>query len=141
MPADSIFSSHLQIHHFFPAMNHLQYSETKWQQWHAGKQWLSVKKEPLPATACSMLRSYVDGKYDDDGNGNRISMTGCTFAHIIDYYWSCGEKISQRFLVACADYGYTEAELSRLFFTENKTPKDIAKEIIERPRPKDEDDY
>lgn len=99
----------------------------------------SGKKEAPSFGAYSVLKAYVDGKYDVEGKEDLHTMKGCTFRYIIDYYLSGGAKKSPRFSIACADYGYTEAELSNLFFTEKKTPKDIAKEIIDRPRDEEED--
>jgi len=89
------------------------------------KQWSEEKqetKEPMPDGVCSKLRAYIS-------TGDADHLQGTTFRYI--HMYMNKRKEVGRLEVACADFGYTMAELNDMV-SNCKTAVDVAREIISR---------
>lgn len=85
---------------------------------HAAAQ--QVRKAPMPPRALGHLKRFAEGGPLSEGS---------TFTHIVNFFK--GAPDGGRLEVACADFGYSIAEL-RALAGAGKTAQDVATEIIAR---------
>ena len=90
------------------------------QGWAAHAASTQARKAPMPPRVRSLLKRFV-------AEGGPLE--GSTFTHIANFFKGAAD--AERLEVACADFGYSIAEL-RALANAGKTAQDVATEIIAR---------